>query len=102
MTVVPDNGAMTTSRTHGSDDLARALAADGIAAHEARLRAFARLASRRGVEPVLIEALLDATASEVVRLRAFGRAAAELARLDGPSWETRPPSPTSGAAHVAA
>jgi hypothetical protein len=63
--------------------LAQALAADGVAPHEARLRAAAELAGRRGADPLFVAVASDCTEPEVARLRAFGRLAAWL-RSDAP------------------
>ncbi len=58
--------------------LAADLAADGTAPHEARLRAAAELAGRRGADPVVVAVASDRSEPEVARLRAFGRLAAWL------------------------
>jgi len=61
--------------------LAQALASDGLTPHEARVRAAAQLAGRRGADPISVAVLLDAAEPEVARLRAFGRIAAWLTGL---------------------
>lgn len=61
------------------EDLAHALAADGIGPHEVGLRQTARWARAAGVSSVLVDLLTDTEAPEVARMRAFGKVAAALA-----------------------
>lgn len=79
----------TTSPRHLAD-LAFRLADHGTAPLEVELAWVAAEASRHGVAPGAVAALVDAGSPEVVRLRAFGLVAAALA--------TAPPAPpvTSG------
>ncbi len=58
--------------------LAQALATDGVSRHEARLRAAAELAGRRGADPLFVAIATDDTEPEIARLRAFGRLGAWL------------------------
>ncbi len=53
-------------------DLAHAIADDGIGPHEQTLLWMAKGAAREGVSPTLLAAMLDQTAAEVLRQRAFG------------------------------
>jgi hypothetical protein len=55
-----------------ADDLAHAIAHDGIGPHEQTLLWMAKGAARDGVSPTLLAAMLDQTAAEVLRQRAFG------------------------------
>lgn len=59
-------------QTMAADDLAHALATDGMAPHEETLLWMAKAAARDGVSPTLLAAMLDQTAPEVTRQRAFG------------------------------
>lgn len=61
--------------------LAQALAVDGFSPHEARVRAAADLAGRRGAEPTCLSVVLDPAEPEVARLRAFGRIAGWITGL---------------------
>ena len=48
-----------------ADDLAHAIADDGMGPHEQTLLWMAKAAARDGVSPTLLAAMLDQTASEV-------------------------------------
>jgi hypothetical protein len=61
------------------EDLAHALATDGIGPHEVGLRLTARWGRAAGVSTVLVDLLTDPKAPEVARMRAFGKVAAALA-----------------------
>ena len=65
------------------DDLAWAIDRDGIAAHEAGVRAIVALAEDHGLRPVLTEVLRDPASPAPVRERAFGLLAVSLARTVG-------------------
>jgi hypothetical protein len=66
------------------DFLAWSVAQDGVEAHRAELLSVGREARARGVSPVLVDVLLDASQPEVARQRAFGAVAAALgAQPDG-------------------
>jgi hypothetical protein len=74
------------------DALADHLARTGARANESALATVAEAATRAGVSRVLVAVLLDRTAPEVVRARAFGRIAGDLAAYmqsgrDGPPDE---------------
>lgn len=56
----------------GADDLAHAIADDGMGPHEETLLWMAKAAARAGVSPTLLAAMLDQSAAQVVRQRAFG------------------------------
>lgn len=71
--------------------LAQALAVDGFTPHEARVRAAADLAGRRGADPISISVVLDPAEPEVARLRAFGRMAAWLTGLRSDRVEVHSP-----------
>ena len=60
--------------------LAADLAASGFAGHDAAVRSIVHAARARGVSPVLVGILADASEPEVARLRAFGRVAIALSR----------------------
>lgn len=62
-----DRDAMT-----GADDLAHAIADDGMGPHEETLLWMAKAAARAGVSPTLLAAMLDQSTAQVVRQRAFG------------------------------
>jgi hypothetical protein len=55
-----------------ADDLAHAIADDGIGPHEETLLLMAKAAARAGVSPTLLAAMLDQSAAQVLRQRAFG------------------------------
>jgi hypothetical protein len=73
---------MTMSLIHPTqiDAFAHALARDGLAPHEARLRAVAEIAGKRGADPLFVAVALDRGEPEVARLRAFARVARVFAR----------------------
>jgi hypothetical protein len=60
------------------DDLARAIAVEGIGAHTPELSGVAGAARQAGISPVLVEVLLDEHAPAVARERAFGMIATQL------------------------
>jgi hypothetical protein len=60
-------------------ELAHQLVERGPRALEVWLAEFVRVASAEGVDPVLLAVLADRTEPDVVRQRAFGRAAVQLA-----------------------
>lgn len=61
--------------------LGRALAGEGLAAHEAELERIARLADRTGTVRAAAGVLRDRTANETVRLRAFATIAQAWSRI---------------------
>jgi hypothetical protein len=73
--------APTTSstRTTSLDDLAWAIAADGISAHLAAARGAAVCAQRAGLAPIAAAVVLDDGAPTIARERAFGLVAVALA-----------------------
>lgn len=75
-----DVDAMTTA-----DDLAHAIAEDGMGPHEETLLQMAKAAARAGVSPTLLAALLDQTAAPVVRQRAFGTMMRAMANRPSPA-----------------
>jgi len=78
----PIAGTAPTPRRFGNPsvgDLAIAIDAEGLAAHEPALRDVADAALRAGLSPVLAAVLADATQPDVARLRAFGLLSASLA-----------------------
>jgi hypothetical protein len=70
---------MRTDPRAVADDLAWSIAQDGVAAHEAAVKQFARRALHRGLVPVISQILADPEAPPVARQRAFGRVAQALA-----------------------
>jgi hypothetical protein len=93
----------TTMRTDVravADDLASAIASDGIAAHEAAAKELARRAMHRGLVPVVSQILADPAAPPVARQRAFGRVAQALA-LDGSAVDSDHGTDGNVRAHVA-
>lgn len=62
------------------DDLARRIARDGIAAHEAAVARIVRQAAAFGVAPTPVGVLGDRAAPPVTRERAFARVVAALER----------------------
>jgi hypothetical protein len=69
---------MRTDLRAVADDLAWSIAGDGVAAHEAAGKEFARRAMHRGLVPVISQILADPEAPPVARQRAFGRVAQAL------------------------
>jgi hypothetical protein len=72
------------------DGLAHDIALAGPRAHEAALAAVAAAAVHAGACPVLTDLLTDQTTPEIVRARAFGRLAAQLAPTLPADAETTP------------
>lgn len=61
-------------------ELGHALAEEGFGPYEAAVADLSREAARRDAAPALLAVLADTTAPEVVRLRAYARAAALVSR----------------------
>lgn len=80
MDLMADIDAMTTA-----DDLAHAIADDGMVPHEETLLEMAKAAARAGVSPTLLAAMLDQTAAQVVRQRAFGAVMQAMASRPAPA-----------------
>jgi hypothetical protein len=68
-----------------ADDLAHALVDDGMGPHEETLLWMAKMAAREGVTPTLLAAMLDQTAPEVARQRAFGSVMRAMQTRRGPA-----------------
>ena len=67
---------------HMYDALATGIADHGVRAYEDSLAAFAGRASQVGLSPTLIEVVVDRSAPEPVRQRAFGLLALRLAAVE--------------------
>lgn len=90
----------TLSVTFATDELARlgeALAVDGLADHELAVRRFVGAARRAGLSSAALAVLADTSVIEPVRLRAFGRAAAQYVRQGAPAPTPTPATRTRAA-----
>lgn len=76
--------AFSTTNTQVSD-LAEAIASDGAAAHEGRIRSFVASLRPSARSTVAVEVLLDRQAAPIVRARAFGVVSATVAAADAPT-----------------
>ena len=76
--------AVSTSPTfeHMYDALANGIASNGMRAHEESVAAFARRAAQVGLSPTLVDVVVDRSAPEAVRQRAFGLLALRLAAVE--------------------
>lgn len=77
--------------------LAVAIADGDFSAVQRDLDRFVRCARRAGVPPLLLDVVADHQERTIVRQRAFGRAAGELARLapEGDIWRATGRSPAA-------
>ena len=87
---VPTIAATTNDSTAAErlGELADSLASEGVSPNEVGLRQTARWARAAGVSTVLVDLLVDSTAPEIARMRAFGKVAAVLA-TPAPAQPTR-------------
>lgn len=83
MDSVPYVEPMSNTTSPFFDELAFAVAADGVAAHAAALRTLAERALASGVPARLVALLTDDTQPEVARQRALGKVLALLDNVDG-------------------
>lgn len=73
MQPIPTTASIPTS--HDLLDLGQAIDRDGVAAHDAALRRLAAMARDAGARSTAFDVLLDPTASDIMRERAFASAA---------------------------
>ena len=97
----PTDRSLSTWYT--ADDLAHDIAESGVAAHEETLTWIAGAGARSGVSPTLLAAMLDRTAPEVTRQRAFGEVmrAMERARTSQPIGAEAPAVASGATSEIA-